>query len=278
MSLIAQPPSSLVQHPADPPRSQRGEWTWELVTLFPRQGDWSEAEYLSREFDGLVEFVDGVLEFLHRVPEDEGGPPPSVRGDWTWELLAEYPRQGEWLESSYLVLETNQLIEFRDGMLEFLPMVTPLHQDVLMFLRDHLVAATQGRYSGRVYVAPLRVKMRSGLYREPDVSFAKPEHVPERCKPLVGAELVVEIVSGAASDRQRDFVEKRDDYAAAGIREYWIVDPDLETITVLTLPDFKDEYVVRGRFEKGVIATSALFPEFMIDVATCFAVGLTSPT
>ena len=52
-----------------------------MVTLFPRQGEWSEQEYLSREFDGLVEYVDGVLEFLHRTPEDEGGPPPSERGD-----------------------------------------------------------------------------------------------------------------------------------------------------------------------------------------------------
>ncbi len=277
MSLVAQPSSSLEQLPAFPPRSKRGEWTWELVTLFPRQGDWSEEEYLSREFDGLVEFTDGVLEFLHRVPEDEGGPPPSERGDWTWELLAQYPRQGEWLESSYLALESNQLIEFRDGMLEFLPMVTPLHQDLLMFLRDHLVAATQGRYPGRVYVAPLRVKLRNGLYREPDVTFAKPEHVPERRKPLIGAELVMEIVSGAASDRHRDFVAKRADYAESGIREYWIVDPDLETITVLMLPPDKDEYSVQGRFHNGQVAASALFPEFTIDVSTCFAVGRTPP-
>ena len=277
MSLVAQPSSNLEQLPAFPPRSKRGEWTWELVTLFPLQGDWSEEEYLSREFDGLVEYTDGVLEFLHRVPEDEGGPPPSERGDWTWELLAQYPRQGEWLESSYLAMDTNQLIEFHDGMLEFLPMVTPLHQDLLMFLRDHLVAATQGRYPGRVYVAPLRVKLRNGLYREPDVTFAKPEHVPERRKPLIGAELVMEIVSGAASDRHRDFVAKRADYAAAGIREYWIVDPDLETITVLTLPPGKDEYSVHGRFHNGQTATSAMFPEFTIDVSTCFAVGRTPP-
>src|SRR4051812_6138848 len=47
-----------------PPKSRRGEWTWELVTTFPQQGDWTEDEYLAREFDGLVEYSDGVLEFL----------------------------------------------------------------------------------------------------------------------------------------------------------------------------------------------------------------------
>jgi hypothetical protein len=51
-------------NPPAPPQSERGEWTWELVTMFPRQGDWTEQDYLRNEFEGLVELVDGVLEFL----------------------------------------------------------------------------------------------------------------------------------------------------------------------------------------------------------------------
>lgn len=43
-----------------------GELTWELTTFFPRQGEWTEGEYLALESKGgrLVELVDGVLEFL----------------------------------------------------------------------------------------------------------------------------------------------------------------------------------------------------------------------
>lgn len=272
MSSTSEPAAISVTHRLPPPRSERGEFTWELVALFPRQGDWTEEEYLARHFDGLVEYVGGVLEFMHRLPEDEGGPPRSERGDWTWELLAEYPRQGEWTESEYLQLETNQLVEFNNGVLEFLPMVTPLHQDLVLYLRDMLKRATGGHYSGRVYVAPLRICLKNGKYREPDVIFAKPEHIADRRKPLEGAELVMEIVSGSAADRHRDFVSKRADYALAGIREYWIVDPDLETITVLTLnPD--GEYDALGRFHRGEFATSVIFPEFTIDVTECFAVA-----
>ena len=45
--------------------SQLGEPTWELTTYFPRQGEWTEGEYLALESRGgrLVELVDGKLEF-----------------------------------------------------------------------------------------------------------------------------------------------------------------------------------------------------------------------
>jgi Uma2 family endonuclease len=42
------------------------EYAWELATLFPEQGGWSEGEYLNLTDDtnGRVEFTDGRLEFL----------------------------------------------------------------------------------------------------------------------------------------------------------------------------------------------------------------------
>ena len=45
--------------------SRRGQPTWELAEdSFPYQGDWTEEEYLTREFERRVEFVNGFLEFL----------------------------------------------------------------------------------------------------------------------------------------------------------------------------------------------------------------------
>ena len=52
-----------------------------------------------------------------------------------------------------------------------------------------------------------------------------------------GADLVMEVVSD--DDRRRDVVTKRLEYAKAGIAEYWIVDPQQATITVLKLADGK---------------------------------------
>lgn len=41
-----------------------GEPVWEIASLFPEQGNWSEAEYLALETNHLVEFSDGFIEVL----------------------------------------------------------------------------------------------------------------------------------------------------------------------------------------------------------------------
>jgi Uma2 family endonuclease len=40
------------------------EPTWEIATLFPNQGQWSEAEYLALNTNQLVEFSNGFIEVL----------------------------------------------------------------------------------------------------------------------------------------------------------------------------------------------------------------------
>lgn len=47
--------------------------------------------------------------------------------------------------------------------------------------------------------------------------------------------LVIEIVSSGNLQRERDYVAKRRQYEDIGIGEYWIVDPDLEKVTVLAI-------------------------------------------
>lgn len=198
---------------------------------------------------------------------------PSQRGEWTWELVTQFPRQGEWTEESYLARDFEGLVEFVDGKLEFLPMVTPFHQDLQMFLYRLLLSATYQRHPGTIYLAPLRLYVDGSRYREPDIVLVRPEHIPHRKRPVIGADLVMEVVSGSKDDRDRDFIEKRKDYAQARIPEYWIVDPETETITVLTLPDGATEYVVHGEFKPAQTATSKLLDGFTVDVTACFAAG-----
>ncbi len=51
--------------------------------------------------------------------------------------------------------------------------------------------------------------------------------------------LVVEVVSpgepGDQSNYDRDYVEKRREYAERGIPEYWLIDPERQVVLVLTL-------------------------------------------
>src|SRR5688572_8840653 len=125
--------------------------------------------------------------------------------------------QGLWTEAQYLRLsdQTNHLIEFTDGFIEVLPMPTDNHQVILLFLYDLFKAFTQV-LGGKVLVAPLRLLIRPGKYREPDILLVRDANDPRRQNAFwLGADLVVEIVS--SSQPERDLVEKPADYAEAGI-------------------------------------------------------------
>ena len=191
-------------------------------------------------------------------------------GEPVWELARLFPSQGSWSEEAYLALDTGRPIEYSEGFLEFPPMPTMAHQDILIFLFELLKAYVLKHQLGKVYVAPLPVRLRAGRYREPDVFFVSTQRVHEaEGKYPSGADLVMEIVSGSPSDRERDLVQKRHDYAQAGIPEYWIVDPDEGAITVLWLEG--EAYVEHGRFAGDETATSRLLPGFAVAVAAVWA-------
>jgi len=80
------------------------------------------------------------------------------------------PLQGLWTEQQYLRLteQTNHLIEFTDGAIEVLPMPTSRHQTILLLLYERFKTAVQPT-GGKVLVAPLRLRLRPGKFREPDV-------------------------------------------------------------------------------------------------------------
>ncbi len=197
-------------------------------------------------------------------------PPLRKRAEPAWEIAHLFPDQGYWDEEEYLALETNHLVEFTDGFIEVLPMPKTSHQLIVQFLSNVLQAFVVAGNLGIMVFAPLRVRLRARKYREPDVVFMLREHADR-----VGedywekADLVMEIVSGEQEDRDRDFVQKRRDYAAAGIPEYWIVDPREKQILVLRLQGSR--YMVWGKYRIGEEASSVLLKGFSVSVNDVFA-------
>ena len=178
------------------------------------------------------------------------------------------PRQGCWSDEAYLWLTDHspRLIEFTDGRIEELPLPTSAHHAVLLFLYRLFHGYLRPR-GGVAMVSALRMRIREGKFREPDVLILRDRSDP-RCQDRywLGADLVVEVVS--PDDPDRDLVEKRDDYAEAGIPEYWIADPRDETITVLVLEG--QAYVERDVHARGDTAVSPLLDGFRADVAAVF--------
>jgi Uma2 family endonuclease len=125
------------------------------------------------------------------------------------------------------------------------------------------------RLGGTVFYAPLRVRIASGRFREPDLVLLLDVNDPRNQNAFwLGADLVVETVS--PDYVERDTVIKRADYAEAGIPEYWIINPEEETITVLKLED--GVYIAHGVFGRGETATSVLLTGFTVSVdAVCDA-------
>lgn len=78
--------------------------------------------------------------------------------------------------------------------------------------------------------------------------------------------LAIEVLS--SGDEKRDLVEKRREYAAAGVQHYWIGNPTLRTVTCLRLKG--GEYEVVDQFTRDDVLTSDLFPGLEVPVASLF--------
>jgi Uma2 family endonuclease len=82
--------------------------------------------------------------------------------------------------------------------------------------------------------------------------------------------VVVEFVSGRRRDRVRDYETKRDEYSAIKIKEYWIIDRFMQTMTVFSR--------VRGKTRMRVIQKDEVFktdllPGFELPLARLFALA-----
>ena len=176
--------------------------------------------------------------------------------------------QGMWSVEQYLALtaQTNRLLEYTDGVIEVLPMPTDKHQSISLFLLLCFLAFVRPR-GGVAFYAPLRLEIRPGKFREPDLLILMRSDDPRRQNDYWrGADLVLEIVS--PDNPARDLEEKPRDYAEAGIPEYWIVNPLDETVTVLTLTD--GSYTEYGVFRRGDEARSKLLDGLTVRVDQIF--------
>jgi Uma2 family endonuclease len=188
--------------------------------------------------------------------------------EWKDLLLELLPRQGQWSEEEYLVLtdRRSRLVEYTDGFLEVLPKPTDKHQAILGFLYVAFLNFIEPR-GGKVRFSALRLRIRPGKFREPDLLLLLSATDPRRQNRFwLGADLALEVVS--EDKPERELVEKRGDYAEGRVPEYWIVNSQTETISVLHLR--RDSYEEAGVHRRGESATSVLLEGFSVGVAAVF--------
>lgn len=146
--------------------------------------------------------------------------------------------------------------------------VKVIHQLLIKFLVimiDTWIARNSA--GGLVLFAPIsmRTEQRRRYGREPDILYIAPEKL-ERVRDTYidgPADLVIEIVSPESVDRDRD--DKFFEYQAAGIREYWMIDPETRGAMFFRLDERGRYYRVEpenGIFVSEVISGLSLRPEW----------------
>ncbi len=139
--------------------------------------------------------------------------------------------------------EDGHRYELLDGTLLVTPSPNHAHQRCVLrlaVLLDHAAPPDM-----EVLVAPFDWLIGPRTSFEPDVLVARRADIAERNLPHPPL-LAVEVLS--PSTRRIDLVLKRDAYASAGMSTYWIVDPDVPSVTVLRLEDgaYVEEAAVSG--------------------------------
>jgi len=161
----------------------------------------------------------------------------AVAHPWTIDDLDELPDNGN-------------RYEIADGSLIVSPSSDIWHVDANDRLGD--VLKRQAPSDLRVLWAGAGIDIyRRITYYVPDLLIAKAEAIRRGGKTLQPADvlLVAEVLS--PSNRSKDLVLKRHDYAAAGIRHYWILDRVNRTLIVLVLDEGEKTYREEAVVEPG---------------------------
>lgn len=166
---------------------------------------------------------------------------------------------------------TDQRYEWIDGVLVEMPTESELNAWLSLALQLHFINAglvkprLTHRYNCEIEVPVLKPKQARNRF--PDLVIVRPEHIELTQKRLTirldmpAPVLVMEVVSPGQTNRTRDYADKRAQYQARGILEYWLLDPEQQIVMVLTLVNgVYQEAVFRG----GDCVISPTFPTFSL--------------
>ena len=163
-------------------------------------------------------------------------------------------------------LSDGERAELIDGHMYMMAPPSRKHQKISMDLSSIIreyIRSHKGKCE--VYAAPFAVYLdeKSNTYVEPDISVIcdKNKLTDKGCK---GApDWIIEIVSPAS--RRMDYYTKLFKYRTAGVREYWIVDPDKDRIFVYHFvaesaeEESMEEYTLKDSVKAGI------YDELVID-------------
>ncbi len=176
-------------------------------------------------------------------------PKAKAQRHWTYdEIVAELP-------------ETHQPIELWNGEIIMSPAPHPNHQRIVGRFYKSLDQFVGKRGLGEVLVSPCDVVLTQKRVVQPDVLFISKARLGIVKNYVDGVpDLAMEVISEASW--QRDRIQKKALYEQSGLLEYWIIDPDSQTIEVFAL--VKSAFQLHSRAVGAQMAKSKLLAGFSL--------------
>jgi Uma2 family endonuclease len=168
----------------------------------------------------------------------------------------------------YKIMDENKKMEFINGEIYFHSPVKLWHNETSGHLYQMISAFIRKKKLGKVGIEKLLISLTRNDY-EPDVCFwksHKSEHFKGRQMQFPAPDFVAEVLSDSTAKHDRGI--KYQDYESHGVKEYWIIDAEKQTIEQYVL-DENDEYELLQKTHDGMIKSVAI-EGFEIPVKSVF--------
>lgn len=156
----------------------------------------------------------------------------------------------------YQEMDEQQKVEFVNGEVVYHSPAKKRHNQVNLQLAKVLSTYVDAHELGFVGIEKILISLTRNDY-EPDLCFfstEKARHFTEDQMKFPAPDLVVEVLSASTEARDREVKFK--DYEAHGIAEYWMIDPEQETIEQYTLAN--GSYQLRLKGSDGSLQSQAV--------------------
>ncbi len=168
----------------------------------------------------------------------------------------------------YERLEEGAPYQLIGGELIMTPSPSFFHQRIQYRLANALGTFVEKNRLGILVGAPLDVYLSDEDVYQPDLIFIRADraHNLQKDKLHIIPDLVIEVLS--SSTAYYDFTRKKEMYCTHGVSEYWIVDPEAETIEMMVKRG--EIYQTEQLLHKTGTLESSMFPAFSMKIQDVF--------
>ncbi len=177
------------------------------------------------------------------------------------------PNSGSFTWDDFVNLDEDDLRELLDGDLVEIEVPSQTHEFIVARLVYSLTGWSDLHKAGRVLASGYKVRVSARRGVMPDIQFFRRDNQcwknQEKGLSTGHPDLAIKVVS--TTSRGRDRVTKPDWYAAIGVPEYWVFDPEAQIVERLVLRD--GLYSLSGSAQGNEVFRPETFPGLEISLA-----------